>query len=448
MSSPLLGIVLVISALLTMMATVRWIGTHGNVHPELQRKSVHIGMGMITLSFPWLFNEPWPVVFLAVLAVAGLVGLKCVAPLKKGLGGPLHGVDRRSLGEIYFPLAVALMFILAGKTPVLYVVPILVLTLADAVAALIGVCYGSHPYSTSEGNKSAEGSLAFLFTAFCSTLIPVLLMTDVAWGKVVIGALVVGILVMLFEAVSVGGLDNLFIPVGCYGLLQSYRDMDGEGLFYRLIALGLLTLVVYCCRQQTTLKGSAVLAAVLTGYMNWMVGGWPFLLVSLTLLLTYTRLWPKSEENRRPVHSVRAISAVSAPGIVWLLATAQNAQPGFLFCFTLCYATHSVIIGMLQFGYTAPKRAIWLKAGPAVLRSWLVFTPAYFLPYLATGLPDAPITGTLIAATAALPLLAAAAILFLIFGPLLGKNPRNRIRWLGYGTIAFSVSLAGATIYL
>lgn len=448
MSHPFFGIVLVITTLLPMMAAVRWAGSRFDLHPELQRKSVHMGMGLITLGFPWIFSDTWPVVLLALLAVAGLLGMKWIGPLKTRFGGALHGVERSSLGEIYFPLAVALLFILAGEIPVLYVVPMLVLTLADAVAAIIGIRYGSHPFSTSEGHKSAEGSLAFFLTAFGSTLLPVLIMTDVPAGKVIIGSLVIGLLVMLFEAISVGGLDNLFIPVGCYGLLESYRQLDGQELLYRLVALGLLGVFIYCWRRQTTLKGSALLAALLTGYMNWMVGGWPYLAVSLVLLLTYTRLWPQSEENRYPVHSVRAIAAVAAPGIVWLLAAARSARPEFLFGFILCHAVHSVIIGMLQLGYTSPGPDIRQQGSKAVLRSWLVFAPAFFLPYLSSALPHMPLAHTLIAVFTALPLLVLAAGVHLIFSPFLGQDPKGRIRWLGYGSIAFFISVTGVFVFL
>lgn len=446
MIRPWLFILLVIAALVAVMAAVRRLGTRSAIHPELQRKSVHIGMGLITLTFPWLFDDPWPVVLLAVLAVGGLVGMKQIAALKKGLGGALHGVARDSLGEIYFPLAVALLFVLAGNAPVLYVVPMLVLSLADAVAAVVGVRYGSHPYSTSEGSKSAEGSAAFLLTAFGSTMVPVLLMTDIPLGKAVVGALLVGILVMLFEAVSVGGIDNLFIPLGCYGLLERYQHLDAQGLFYRLIALCLLALVVYAWRRKTTLKGSALLAAVLAGFMNWMMGGWPYLAVSLMLLLTYTRMWPRTEENRHPVHSVRTIAAVAAPGTVWLLAAARHAAPDYLYCFILCYAAFSVITGMLQLGYRTPQCSAWRLGTPAVLRSWIVFAPACFLPYLEAAVPHDTAGGAILAALAVLPLLAIAAVLFSMINPWLGQTPQDGTRWFGYGTIAFTVSLIGALI--
>jgi hypothetical protein len=147
------------------------------------------------------------------------------------------------------------------------------------------------------------------------------------------------------------------------------------------------------------------------------------------------------------VHSVRTITAVATPGIVWLLAAARGNPCGALFCFILCYAAHSVIVGMLQLGYAGPHRDAWRLGGPAVLRSWLVFAPAYFLPFLTAGWPHPTLTGSLTAALTALPLLAGAAILYRILNPLLGKDPQDRIRWFGYGTIALSVSLAGALVY-
>ena len=51
--------------------------------------------------------------------------------------------------------------------------------LADAVAALIGIRYGTLQYQTTEGTKSVEGSVAFFFVAFLSVLVPLLVFTEV-----------------------------------------------------------------------------------------------------------------------------------------------------------------------------------------------------------------------------------------------------------------------------
>ncbi len=58
------------------------------------------------------------------------------------------------------------MFVLSDGRTLLYVVPILVLTFADAAAALVGVAFGRLRYSTVGGSKSLEGSAAFLGVAF------------------------------------------------------------------------------------------------------------------------------------------------------------------------------------------------------------------------------------------------------------------------------------------
>src|SRR5262249_18012010 len=151
-------------------------------HPEVVRKLLHMGMGLVTLSFPWLFDETWPVIVLAVLSIALLTSARLVAGLKSSLGSVVSGVARASLGEISFPVGVAVLFVLlihGGAAPfdlraVLYCIPVLLLTLADAAAALIGITYGRLQYPTADGVKSAEGSVAFFACAFFCTHVPLL----------------------------------------------------------------------------------------------------------------------------------------------------------------------------------------------------------------------------------------------------------------------------------
>src|SRR5262245_34698322 len=167
------------------MAGLRLYQRFYSPHPELVRKLLHMGMGLATLSLPWLFDRAWPVLLLAGISIVALVSLRLVASLKSGLGNVVAGVARASLGEIYFPLAVTVLLLLYlyvdTANParlILYCVPILLLTLADAAAALIGVAYGRLHYHTTDGQKSAEGSLAFFLCAFLVVHIPVLLFTS------------------------------------------------------------------------------------------------------------------------------------------------------------------------------------------------------------------------------------------------------------------------------
>lgn len=447
MLSPWLGILLVLIVLGGVMGGLKLLCGRCRLHPETSRKAVHISMGLVTLSFPWLFRETWPVLLLAVLAVAALAGTRLIAPLRKSFGAVLNGVERHSLGEVYFPLAVAALFLLSAGNRLLYVIPLLTLTLADAVAALVGVRYGQHRFCTSEGTKSAEGSLAFFIVAFLSAHLPLLLLSDAGRAESLLIALVLGILVMLFEAVSVGGLDNLFIPLGCYALLRRYLTLAADELLFRLGAILLLALLVFAWRRRTTLKESGLLAAALVGYMNWSLGGWQWLTVSLVLFLTYTLLWPRSEDNEYPVHTVRVVAATAAPGMFWLVTTVHSGI-SFFAPFTIAYAAHSVMIGVTQLGYTRPEMTTGRRLLQAVLRSWLLFVPLFFLPVAATwdvngGMNYIYIYAGLLSAIMAVPLLAAAGILHQWIVRRYGVGDGGYDHWTRRGAVASAVSLAG-----
>ncbi len=446
MLSPWFGILLVLVVLWSVMAGLKLISARCHLHPETSRKAVHIAMGLVTLSFPWLFTAAWPVLLLAALAVAALTGTRLIAPLRERFGAVLHGVERHSLGEVYFPLAVAALYLLSEGNHLLYAIPLLTLTLADAVAALVGVRYGQHRFCTSEGTKSAEGSLAFFMVAFLSAHVPLLLLSDTGRAESLLIALVLRILVMMFEAVSVGGVDNLFIPLGCYALLRRYQTLEADDLLFRLGAIILLAVLVFAWRRRTTLKESGLLAAALVGYMNWALGGWQWLAVSLVLFLTYTLLWPRSEDSDHPVHTVRAIASVAAPGMVWLLAMLQNnTTGGFYEPFVLSYAAHSVMVGMTQIGYARPGMTSRLRLTHAAVRSWLLFMPLFFLPLLPAADFDIQqralcYSAGLLNAGIAVPLLFAAGTLHRWIVQIYGDSDEGYARWLRRGGVAFCFS--------
>jgi len=429
------------------MTCLRVVSARCSLHPETSRKAVHIAMGLVTLSFPWLFRAGWPVLLLSLLAIAALAGTRLITPLRERFGGVLNGVERRSLGEIYFPVAVAALYLLAAGNRLLYVIPLLTLTLADAVAALVGVRYGRHRFCTSEGTKSAEGSLAFFMVAFLSACLPLLLLSNTGQAESLLIALVLGILVMLFEAVSVGGLDNLFIPLGCYALLRRYLTLEADELLFRLGAICLLALLVFCWRKRTTLKESGLLATALVGYMNWALGGWQWLVVSLIFFLTYTVLWPRNGGSCHPVHTVRVVASVAAPGMLWLLISVHTGT-SLIAPFTFSYAAHSVMIGVTQLGSgrsdLAPRRCLL----QAVMRSWLLFLPLFLLPAVAAwniaiSTSALDLYAGLFSAMVAVPLLIAAGALHQRILQHYGDSLEGYGRSLRRGLVAFGVSLAG-----
>lgn len=232
MLNPWLGIALVLASLCITLAGLRTWQLHRCPDPERVRKGLHIMMSAVVLTFPWLFNAQWPVL---VLTVLGLGVMGALRGLREGAGCVVHGVRRRSFGELWFPLAVGLLFLVTGDDPLRYGIPILVLGLADPAAALVGQRHGRVRYGARLGAKTAEGSLAFFAVATGAVLAPLLLTGESnAVGPALLVALFVGALTTLAEAVARRGLDNLLVPLVALLALETALGMETAELGLRL----------------------------------------------------------------------------------------------------------------------------------------------------------------------------------------------------------------------
>ncbi len=313
-------------------------------HPELMRKLVHVLMGLATLPFPWVFSSPWPVVGVASVAFVGMLGLRFLPSLRAGVGGVLHAVQRQSAGELFYPVAVALVFWLSRGDPLLFVIPMLVLSLADAVAALIGISYGRLRYASTDGVKSAEGSAAFFCAAFFSVHVPLLLCTQIGRAETLLISLVLGLFVMMVEAVSWRGLDNLFIPVFTYALLRKFESLSVGQLSARLfVLLGLLILVV-SLRARSALNAAALLAAILFAYSSWALADLLWIVAPFQFFVIHAIVWPASAERR--THDFWTIVAVVFPAIFWLVLWVETRRPELVIAYSSIFATHLAVVGV------------------------------------------------------------------------------------------------------
>lgn len=244
MVNPWLGMGLVLAAFGVLMGGLRASRRGRSPEPELLRKLLHAGMGLVTLALPWLFRTAWPVLLLAGAFIAGLTALRASSKMRRRFGGVIDGVARESLGEIYFPLGVGLVFLLSGGDPIRFCVPVLILALADPAAALIGARYGHTRYAALGGEKSVEGSVAFFTVAFLSTEIALLLFTGTERSETVLISLALALAATLLEAVAGRGSDNLFVPVGGFAVLSSLLELDLSAL---VAGLGVTALLVAVC---------------------------------------------------------------------------------------------------------------------------------------------------------------------------------------------------------
>lgn len=349
MLSPTLSILLVLVLLGSIFGGLWLAQQQLSLSSEAPRKGAHVLMGGVTVSFPWVFDAAWPVVVVCSVIIALFLVLRAVPALRDGPGAVLHRVQRESWGEICYPAAVMLLFVLADGDPLLYGVPMLVLTLADPMAALVGQRYGTAHYRTHDGAKSGEGSLGFFFVAFLCTHVPLLLTSATGRLESLLIGLIVGFVVMLLEAIAWRGLDNLFVPLGSYALLATLLAMDAYALAARLLVVGGLFGLATVWYRETTLDGSATFAAALVGVLTWMVGGWLWLIPPAVVYFGYTLLWPDASRPRTAnvpvVHSVQNVLGVAAVGLGWLLLSVATQEPALLVPYLLAYAASLGLIG-------------------------------------------------------------------------------------------------------
>lgn len=239
-------IVASIAGLLAVMAGVRVLAACYRWSPELQRKCVHVATGLFALSLPLIFAKSWPVLVLSTLAVVVLGAMRLPPIAKTGIGSTIHGVERESYGEILLAVAVGFTFFRSIANPVLYVLPMLVLTFSDAAAALTGVHYGRRIFSVEDGTKSLEGVVMFFLMTFIIAMVTLLLMTDISRQSVILLSLVVAVFGAQLEAESWRGFDNLFVPVGLHLFLQNNLTTSPFGLLIEAVALigGLVALML------------------------------------------------------------------------------------------------------------------------------------------------------------------------------------------------------------
>jgi phytol kinase len=316
--------------------------------------------------------------------------------LRDGVGTVLTGVSRPSLGEICFPIAVALLWLLSRGDKLLFAVPMLILTLADTVAALVGIVYGKVHYLTSEGFKSAEGSLAFFSIAFLSVHVPLLLFTDVGRAQTLLIGAILGILSTLIEAIAARGLDNLLIPLGTFAFLKLYEHATPHALVIRLAATFILLVFVLSWRRRTTLDDSALMACALFGYGAAMLGGWKWLIGPLILFVAHVVFSPRKGQRR--VHTVYAVVSVTLAGLFWLgLQVAYGGIVRFYFPYAIGFGADLAIIGVSQIGTDPSPMPPWIRLGRSIMMGWALVI-LQMVPMLLRSMKLMPVTETTVIA--------------------------------------------------
>ncbi|WP_372946918.1 diacylglycerol/polyprenol kinase family protein [Mariniphaga sp.] len=181
---------------------------------EITRKFAHFTATLSTITFPYLFDNHWYVLFMAVAFFILLFVSRHRTYLKS-----IHDIQRISIGSYLLPVSIYLTFLVSHKldNKFLFILPILVLAICDPVAGILGINLQQYNHKIKlfghELQKTWLGSLSFFVSCFIISLIALYFNQEQINLQVFLIAFTVAFVSTIAEMLSWKGSDNMFIPM-------------------------------------------------------------------------------------------------------------------------------------------------------------------------------------------------------------------------------------------
>ncbi len=184
---------------------------------ETPRKLVHILVGVFIAFWPLFMSFAW------IQVVSALLFLAVYASKKHHVFRSIHSVRRPTYGELFFPLGVLIAAAFA-KSGWVYMAAVLHLSLADGLAALVGVNYVKQGgYKILGQTKTVMGTATFYVTSLF-IISATMLIDPASYGaNVPYVILFLPIGTTFIENFGVYGTDNLLVPVAVITILDTLR---------------------------------------------------------------------------------------------------------------------------------------------------------------------------------------------------------------------------------
>ena len=192
---------------LTLFVGIEVITIRARLDKELSRKAAHILAGTSAAFLPLVMS------FKEIMVLSLLFLPVMLLSKRKNLFSSIHQVSRTTYGEVYFPISIFLTALLFPEAKI-YMYGILIMSLSDGLASVIGQKFGAKKYRLWQGEKSYAGSATFLLSAF---LLGLILLPAVNPAGIASVLLLAAILTVVEASLSYG-FDNLFLPPIAGGL--------------------------------------------------------------------------------------------------------------------------------------------------------------------------------------------------------------------------------------
>lgn len=207
------NLILSLLAIFSLLLITELLWRRHTIHIETSRKIIHISTGLIVAFWPFYLD--WTTIQLTTLLLLATIFISYRFNIFKSI----HSIERLTIGEILYPLGIGLCALLQ-PAPWVFTIAILHLTLADGLAAIVGIKYGKRTsYTLISHGKSVVGSLTFFVTSFTILVTASFMVSENALPLMYIWFLWAALTLTLIENVSWYGLDDITVPLSVIVIL-------------------------------------------------------------------------------------------------------------------------------------------------------------------------------------------------------------------------------------
>lgn len=172
------------------------------LHTEVTRKFIHISVASYIATWPF-FMEWKQIILISLLMFSGIVISRHLHLFRA-----IHGVQRRTWGELFFAMSIGIVAVLSNSEWT-FAAAMLVMGAADGFAALAGTLFHGRRYKVFGHTKSYHGTATFF-------VITLMILIGCSFGDgysmSLAGFILLPLIATVFENIAVAGTDNLFVP--------------------------------------------------------------------------------------------------------------------------------------------------------------------------------------------------------------------------------------------
>ena len=247
-----------------------------------------------------------------------------------------------SYGTVYYPAAVLILtIILWSQYKIILALSVLIMSISDSFAGIIGTRYGKKYFTLVREKKSVSGSTAMFISTFLIIFIALTLLYNMNLFIInLILAFMISATITLSELLSSKGNDNVIVPIVAaifiYGYLFTEPDLKYQLIFGQLLSLAICLLSYYF----KFLKVSGAVVSFLLGSIIFGFGGIEASIPILTFFISSSLLSKAGKNKKKSLEisyeksGIRDYGQVLAngiiPGVIVLLMTVLKENNMFI----------------------------------------------------------------------------------------------------------------------